>query len=436
MSTSADFLASIVARPSLDEPRLAYASWLTKQKNPRGEFIRVQVALAQPDGGGADREKLLKREQTLLKKHADEWSGELPKWARESAPGFVRGFPEVRCDASNWLSGGAELAKQFPLHRVNMKATAKTLPQLAKSAALRQVELLDLSHSPLDDASVAAFVTSPNLGELSALYLWRCGLGAGAARAIAESPHLANLRKLQLEENRLTVDGVAALAGSPHLRRLVSLTLRSNHTGPGAGVALAGSPILDPLTSLNLGNNDLGADDCVHFLAQAPAGLRRLDLEGNAPGDAGAEALAAARQLDRLASLDVSYDQLSARGALALSQAKHLSSLTTLWIGANKLGAEGIKALAGSAVFANLEELNLDAADVGDDGVLAIVASTHLTRLRTLGLWDAQVGTTGAKALAAAASLENLERLSLFGNPFAKECRALLRERFGKRVSM
>ena len=435
MSTAADFLSAIVAQPYLDEPRLAYASWLTRQKNPRGEFIRVQVALAQPDAGGVDREKLRKREQALLKKHADEWRGELPKWARESVPGFARGFPEVRCDASSWLRDGAELAKRFPLDRVNMKSTAKTLPQLAESTALQHVALLDLSQNPLDDASVAAFVTSPYLSQLSALYLWRCGLGAGAARAIAESPHLANLRKLQLEENRLSVDGVAALAGSPHLRQLVSLTLRSNHTGPGAGVALAGSPILIGLTSLNLGNNDLGSDDCTHFLAQAPSGLRRLDLEGNAMGDAGAEALAAARQLNQLANLDVSYDQLSVRGAVALSRAQQLSSLTTLWIGANKLGAEGVKALTRSAVFANLEELNLDAADVGDEGVLAIVTSDRLTRLRSLGLSDAQIGTAGAHSLASAA-LENVESLTLFGNPFAKECRAPLRERFGKRVAM
>src|SRR5947199_8367617 len=45
--THADgFLARVRELPDADEPRLIYADWLDEQGDPRGEFIRAQVALA------------------------------------------------------------------------------------------------------------------------------------------------------------------------------------------------------------------------------------------------------------------------------------------------------------------------------------------------------------------------------------------------------
>src|SRR5207244_2028609 len=48
MQTEAEaFLARIRAFPDDDAPRLVFADWLDEQNDPRGAFIRVQIALAQ-----------------------------------------------------------------------------------------------------------------------------------------------------------------------------------------------------------------------------------------------------------------------------------------------------------------------------------------------------------------------------------------------------
>jgi uncharacterized protein (TIGR02996 family) len=41
----AAFLAAVVAAPHDDLPRLVYADWLDERRDPRGEFIRVQIEL-------------------------------------------------------------------------------------------------------------------------------------------------------------------------------------------------------------------------------------------------------------------------------------------------------------------------------------------------------------------------------------------------------
>ena len=46
MSKHDYFLKTVLDHPADDAPRLAYADWLDGQGDPRGEFIRVQCALA------------------------------------------------------------------------------------------------------------------------------------------------------------------------------------------------------------------------------------------------------------------------------------------------------------------------------------------------------------------------------------------------------
>ena len=50
MTQEEAFLYAIQAEPSDDALRLVYADWLEEQgESPRGEFIRVQIALAPDD---------------------------------------------------------------------------------------------------------------------------------------------------------------------------------------------------------------------------------------------------------------------------------------------------------------------------------------------------------------------------------------------------
>src|SRR5919108_156006 len=56
---------------------MAYADFLTEQGDPRGEFIRVQLALEDESVPAGERKRLRQRERELLDAHEREWLGEL-----------------------------------------------------------------------------------------------------------------------------------------------------------------------------------------------------------------------------------------------------------------------------------------------------------------------------------------------------------------------
>ena len=85
------FLQAILEQPDDDTPRLIYADWLEEQGDPRGEFIRIQCALAGLPPDDARRPELGAREAALLESHREAWleplrglgSGALPSlWDR------------------------------------------------------------------------------------------------------------------------------------------------------------------------------------------------------------------------------------------------------------------------------------------------------------------------------------------------------------------
>jgi uncharacterized protein (TIGR02996 family) len=58
----------------------AYADWLSKQGDPRGEFMQVQLAVEEEGRPAAERRPLKRRERALLKAHQREWLGPLAPW--------------------------------------------------------------------------------------------------------------------------------------------------------------------------------------------------------------------------------------------------------------------------------------------------------------------------------------------------------------------
>lgn len=69
MDREQGFLDAIWEHPDDDVPRWIYADWLEEQGNPRGEFIRIQCALAGTGLGESQRRELERRQQELLGKH-------------------------------------------------------------------------------------------------------------------------------------------------------------------------------------------------------------------------------------------------------------------------------------------------------------------------------------------------------------------------------
>src|SRR5438477_9044055 len=87
------FLQAILADPEADSPRLIYADWLEEQGDPRGEFIRLQCALAVLPADHPRHSELQGRERELYEHHAAVWAKPLTGKAARCA--FRRGFIEA-----------------------------------------------------------------------------------------------------------------------------------------------------------------------------------------------------------------------------------------------------------------------------------------------------------------------------------------------------
>ena len=68
------FLATIRERPDDDGPRLIYADYLDERGDCRGDFIRIQCALAKLDEEDPRREEWEKREHFLLEANRHLWT--------------------------------------------------------------------------------------------------------------------------------------------------------------------------------------------------------------------------------------------------------------------------------------------------------------------------------------------------------------------------
>jgi uncharacterized protein (TIGR02996 family) len=79
------FERAIAENPEDAAPYAAYADWLTEQGDPRGEFIRVQLALEDEALDSARRSAVRAEEDRLLKAHLREWLG--PELAGVIIPG-------------------------------------------------------------------------------------------------------------------------------------------------------------------------------------------------------------------------------------------------------------------------------------------------------------------------------------------------------------
>src|SRR5262245_16946467 len=276
----AAFLDRICAHPEDDGPRLVFADWLDEQNDPRGEFIRVQVALARSTTDDPRAYDLRDREATLLARYHAEWSDRL----RGIAPWteFRRGFVEtVNVDARTFLRRAGELFRLAPIRHVRLLDAGSTLDRLMQNPHLARLSALTIYAQHIDERLTRALVDSPHLGELRSLNIGRNRVSDRGAERLAWSPRFGNLSALDLSDNALGDTGVSAIAGSSNLSNLASLELRRNELSRFGLGALCGSPALARLRHLGLALNHIRAP---HNWTPPPAGavaLESLDLSEN-----------------------------------------------------------------------------------------------------------------------------------------------------------
>jgi hypothetical protein len=216
-----------------------------------------------------------------------------------------------RLEALRWTGdseeGGAMLPRFFALEGFQglrvLEVTYQHLvdDDLLALASLEHstLETLKIQNAKFTKKGIEALAKSPALANVSVLELSGCGLDDGAAVALLRSPHLKNLRRL-------------GLSGDAVGDAVVGAALDASFTGT-----------LEYLSLHNTSVSDAGAQAIAKSTALAR--LAHLELTQTKIGDAGATAIAGAAGLGKLLYLGFPTDELGGAAKKALRHSKHLS---------------------------------------------------------------------------------------------------------------
>lgn len=254
-------LQAVITAPEEDLPRLVFADFLEESGHPanaaRAQFIRLQIEAE----GSPQKAELLAKAEELRPMFRDEWDqffdprGCLPH--TRSLHRYVRGFAEaVHVHCQRLLDHHRELFAAGPIRELEIETSPYPYsvagpPKLKKIVGLSRIR------------SLSILLTPPNADPI-------------------ESPREPSKYRLEIDD----------LIQTEHLSALKCLILQENN--------LFDYWIIDFVRAFPLGS----------FYAS----LERLDLSNNRITDAGANALAAGRGLDRLTSLDLRDNRLTAAG--------------------------------------------------------------------------------------------------------------------------
>ncbi len=453
-------LRAVIAFPADDTVRLVYADWLEELGDPRAEFIRIQVTLA--NGTADDRTSLELRERDLLAEYQTQWAAPLLGFV--TGVQFCRGFPDwVTIDAQRFIDDGEHLFRVAPLRQVWFRNVAGLTDELAACPHLARLEAIDLDDNRLDDSELAEILRSPHLGRIWGLNLSANRVGIASLGALATAAFAGTLRALGL---RSAVSDPAAMhALAPiELPRLRHLDLAANAIRDEIGV-LTGSQLLSRIRTLDLSGNLLGGAPLATLAAASSvARLRHLFLNMNQVDDP--SPLASSPQLHRLARLDLADNLLDDGRTHALSVGTGLRGVRTLILRSNFISDGGAGALAasrslrlsfldlsnnriGPSGVVRLAKRRLHRLDLGnarddpdarnavdDEGAEAIAQSKRMSQLSVLRLDGTQIGDRGAAAIASSPHLGNLALLNVRDNPISDDVREALTRRFGSGVAV
>jgi uncharacterized protein (TIGR02996 family) len=390
--TDDQLLAAIVESPDDDGPRLAYAARLDERGDPRGEFIRIQCAIARGESN------LVPRERALVEAHGRAWAGPLAELVDRWE--FRRGFVEMV--ATN----------RFAAHAARIFEHAPTVRELHGGGG----------------TAIEPFATTPLFSRIRTLVLTGRAVYDRVCEELARSQHARNLRSLELRGVLLSDAGAALLAGADSLHALETLIYCGDALGDLGLVALATSPILSTVAKLVVDSDFTAESAAALATAATTTALRSLAVSGRvAPDDRFAAELAAGGSLRNLRALSLAQwepgklGRIGAAGARAIATSSMLTALERLSLARNRIGDDGACALAEGTALRALVDLDVAAAGIGPRGAAALAGG--LPSLTSLSIDDNPIGDDGARALAQRAGLTTL---SLAGCVVGREAAAAL----------
>lgn len=259
--SESQFFEEIIANPHDDIPRLVYADWLEERGDPRGEFIRLQIELADASLDPDQRRELQIREADLLDEYQTEWTGPIADLVTRNA--FARGFVEfIVVEVNEFVERAEELFRLAPIRSVllNCHRIAGYINQpeptgLLECEYLERLSGLALTGVMNDDSIVRRLFLRRQFPYLERLILSGTGVSDETVQLIADTSSLTNLKVLDLSDNRLRNASAIALAQSQYITRLETLMLSGNQIRLMGARALAKSENFRNLKHLDFRSN-------------------------------------------------------------------------------------------------------------------------------------------------------------------------------------
>lgn len=214
-------LASIIADPDSDQPRLVYADWLESHgERDRARLIRVHIALAHgPDN--ADDTRALRAEEGRLEVACE---NALPRLEGITWGGFERGLVRTvyAANPAAFHRHAGVIGDIGSVDRVSFDSFDgfDLLGEAPVLARFTELSVFDDSHWGIRDGDpehrfnedLQVVLASACCPRLHTLQLNTCQLGPCGARAPADCPRFVSLVHLCLLDNYIGDDGMAALA--------------------------------------------------------------------------------------------------------------------------------------------------------------------------------------------------------------------------------
>jgi uncharacterized protein (TIGR02996 family) len=351
------FERAIVEAPDELSNHAAYADWLDEQGDPRGELIRVQLALEREGLALEQRSQLRVREKELLEAHQHDWLGGLAPFllgpnASSGTFSFARGWlDELAVRLEPGLATALAKAPEARLLRALriLETERGALQPLTASPHLGNVRLFQLGHEDehgavrgaLGDELAALVQRFPRIEELS-LHSY-----ARFPEELFSSGSLSNLRSLVVRGYCL--DACEALANNPALRRLVRLSLDLGGWGQSYELPFEGCRAL--------------------FRCRHLRRLTHLRLHRCENGDRLCRIVVRSPLLPRLMELGLISSRITIRGARVLAACEELSSLDLLDLSGNCLGRRGLNVLEAAGVNYQADDQVRPDDDL-DDGIM------------------------------------------------------------------
>jgi uncharacterized protein (TIGR02996 family) len=430
-NNDSEYIDRIVEAPDDDAPRLQYADYLTSQNDPRGEFIRVQCAIAKRAPHGEEYWTLKQRELDLLAIHGPNWRAPVRAALAPWSPGttqieFQRGFVESFPHYDYFGDVGPELLEKIPTLRhlvvtlydttstkksfweeldLGDKPPQHTTDELSRCKRFGQIDQLRIKSDPMSgepptSEQLAAFLGSPWLRSLKSLQFYGVNFDRRFSRMLGTLPVLKQLRELEFHD--LCGDSFPPSFQKSGLPNTLESFAASGMQNRRRIRKLFGNGISFP----RLKRLDFDSDDLDDHVATAwskngkISPIESLHLKGSF-GDKGAAAIVRAPWAARLKTLSLSSENMQDKGLIAIAGCPAQESLEELEVQGGSMGVSGAQTLARSSL-SHLRQIRWgawDESEFGREHARAFVEAPWWSQLKSFVLWKCSIDFDAAEIL-------------------------------------